>query len=175
MNDVPYRLYRYFDALDILLYVGISGNLAQRDGSHISRSKWMQFTARSTVEEHKTLEDVKAAERGGIVAEHPIFNRSHNSTPEAKERLRAYLEATDRLDLLPPRRKSAPKEPSGLRWYLGATLPILIGDAKYEPHGCWDENGERPWVPGFIGFPEAHDACPPGSMPEVAPSLPEPG
>ena len=93
MSDGPYRLYRYYDARNTLLYVGISGALAARDSGHISKSKWMQFTARSTVERHKTLESVKKAERSAIRAERPIFNKAYNSTPEAKERLRVYLEA----------------------------------------------------------------------------------
>ena len=93
MSDGPYRLYRYYDARNTLLYVGISGALAARDSGHISKSKWMQFTSRSTVERHKTLEGVKKAERSAIRAEHPIFNKAYNSTPEAKERLRVYLEA----------------------------------------------------------------------------------
>ena len=171
MTDDPYRLYRlyrYFDATDIGLYVGISGDLAVRDKSHISRSKWMEFTARSTVERHPTLEVVKRAEREAIETECPIFNKAYNSTPEAKERLRAYLEAAGRLDLLPPARsRPAVKETSGPRYCLvGATLPVLISDrpaAKRAPIGCWDENGERPWVPGWVGWPEAHDDCPPGA------------
>jgi len=30
-------------------------------------------------------------------------------------------------------------------------------------HGCWDADGCRPWVPGWVGWPEAHDWCPPGA------------
>ena len=51
----------------------------------------MQFTARSTVERRKTLEDVKRAEREAIETEHPIFNKQYNNTPEAKARMRMYL------------------------------------------------------------------------------------
>lgn len=105
--DDPYALYRYFDVSDRLLYIGISGDLAIRDTTHISRSRWMQFTARSTVKRHKTLEDVKAAERLAIETEHPLFNRQYNDTPEAKERLRAYLGGLGRLDLLGPRDTSS--------------------------------------------------------------------
>ena len=100
MTD-PYALYRYFDVADIELYVGISGDLAARDTSHIARSKWMQFTARSTVERRRTLEDVKRAEREAIETEHPIFNKQYNNTPEAKARMRAYLVEAGRPDLLP--------------------------------------------------------------------------
>jgi hypothetical protein len=98
--DDPYALYRYFDTRSRLLYVGISGDLANRDRSHISRSRWMQLVASSTVERLKTLEDVQAAERKAIETERPLFNRLHNDTPEARERLRAYLDEIGRLDLL---------------------------------------------------------------------------
>jgi hypothetical protein len=138
MSDDPYRLYRYFDARDILLYVGISGDLAVRDKSHISRSKWMRLTARSTVERRKTLERVKMAERIAIEAEHPIFNVAFNSTPEAKARMRAYLEAAGRLDLLHSGRKvPATREPAGPQWAAGATWPILLGGTLHEEWaGC---------------------------------------
>jgi hypothetical protein len=123
MNDDPYRLYRYFDAKAILLYVGISGDLAVRDRSHISRSKWMQLTAHSIVERRKTLERVKMAERIAIETEHPVFNVAHNSTPEAKQRMRAYLEEIGRLDLLRPARKTRERQ---LIAFDTATLPFRI-------------------------------------------------
>jgi predicted GIY-YIG superfamily endonuclease len=131
MNDEPYRLYRYFDSRRWLLYVGISGDLARRDGTHISRSRWMQFTARSSVERHKTLEGVKEAERTAIESERPIFNKLHNSAPEAKRRLRAYLEAAGRLDLLPPEPEARTKH----RVVFGATHPILLGGTFREWRG----------------------------------------
>jgi prevent-host-death family protein len=62
----------------------------------------MQFTARSTVERHTTLEDVKAAEQKAIETERPLFNRQYNNTPEARGRLRAYLNEIGRMDLLGP-------------------------------------------------------------------------
>jgi hypothetical protein len=134
MNDDPYRLYRYFDTDDILLYVGISGDLADRDKSHISRSKWMQLTARSAVERHKTLERVKLAERTAIETEHPIFNIAYNSTPEAKARMRAYLEAAGRLDLLRPMRKvPATRKPAGPRIsYDMATMGFCFTGGTYQ-------------------------------------------
>jgi predicted GIY-YIG superfamily endonuclease len=106
MDDSPYRLYRYFDTQDVLLYVGITGDIGRRDGSHITRSKWMQFTAHSSAERRDSLADLKAAEHKAIEAEQPIFNKLHNSTPEAVLRLRAYLEAAGRLDLMPLPHKS---------------------------------------------------------------------
>jgi hypothetical protein len=133
VNEDPYRLYRYFDANGTLLYVGISGQLAQRDKSHISRSKWMQLTAGSTVERRKTLARVKLAERIAIETEHPIFNVAYNSTPEAKARMRAYLEAVGRPDLLRSMRKvPAIREPAGPRIsYDTATLGFRFTGGTY--------------------------------------------
>lgn len=102
-SHLQYRLYRYFDSENRLLYIGITGDLAVRDKSHISKSKWMQLTARSTVERFGTDELVRTAERTAIETEHPLFNKQYNNTPEAKARLRAYLEEIGRLDLLGPK------------------------------------------------------------------------
>lgn len=158
---LAYALYRYFDARDIPLYIGISGDLAIRDKSHIASSKWMQFTARSTIERHKTLEDVKRAERVAIETERPIFNQQYNNTPEAKARMRGYLEGVGRPDLLPPAQEAQQKSAPA-----AASHPVLTLK-------CVGPDGSRPWVPGYIGFPEAHDLfCEPGMclgrMPEEA-------
>lgn len=107
-----YALYRYFDSADRLLYVGISGELAARDKAHIAHSRWMRLAARSAIERHPTLEAVGAAEEQVIKAEHPLFNVQFNDTPEARARLRAYLEEIGRLDLL-----SKPAEKAGKRAY----------------------------------------------------------
>jgi hypothetical protein len=98
-----YALYRYFDESDVLLYVGKSGDLAQRNSAHISRSRWMQFAIRSAFERYCTSEEVAEAEREAIRTEHPIFNKQYNDTPEAEERLRAYLTEAGRPDLIPVR------------------------------------------------------------------------
>src|ERR1700677_2868246 len=96
-----YALYRYFDITHRLLYIGISGDLAVRDTSHIARSRWMQLTASSNIERYATLKEVQEAERRAIETEHPLFNRQYNDTPEARKRLVAYLAEMGRADLLP--------------------------------------------------------------------------
>lgn len=95
-------LYRYYDADDLLLYVGISDHLVTRTGSHIKASSWMDFAARSTIERHPTRAVALTAEEAAIKAEHPLFNHQHNDTPEARRRLVEYLIKRDRLDLLAP-------------------------------------------------------------------------
>ena len=109
-----FALYRYFDDGDRLLYVGKSGDIATRDKTHIRRSEWMQFAASSTIERYGTPVELGDAERTAIETEHPLFNRQHNDTPEAREHLRAYLAEAGRLDLMPAERvSSGPLRPSG--------------------------------------------------------------
>lgn len=100
---VQYCLYRYFDEADRLLYAGRTGNMAQRAGSHIASSEWMQFAARSTIRKCASQKELVDAERKAIETEHPIFNRTYNDTPEARKRLVAYLEEAERPDLIPAR------------------------------------------------------------------------
>ena len=95
-------LYRWWDADDMLLYVGISDRLRNRTGSHVEGSSWMDFAARSAVERNPTRLDALDAERSAIETEHPLFNVQYNDAPEARKRLVEYLIAHDRLDLLAP-------------------------------------------------------------------------
>jgi hypothetical protein len=98
----PTALYRYFDADDLLLYIGVSDRLRIRTGDHIAGSSWMDFAVRSTIERHPTRAVALETEESAIKAEHPLFNHQHNDTPEARRRLVEYLVSHDRLDLLVP-------------------------------------------------------------------------
>jgi predicted GIY-YIG superfamily endonuclease len=84
-------LYRYFDDCDRLLYIGITGDLAVRETGHIRASAWMVLTVRSTVARYGSWDEAADAERAAILAERPLFNRKHNDTPQAAERLETYL------------------------------------------------------------------------------------
>lgn len=95
-------LYRWFDADGELLYIGISGELALRQNGHSKKSSWSDFASTSTVERFATRDEARAAERAAIEAEQPLFNGTHNDSPEARQRLIAYLVKHDRLDLLAP-------------------------------------------------------------------------
>ena len=111
MMELPYVLYRYFDDEGRLLYLGISGDYATRQGVHNSTSRWMPLAASSAINRYKTRGDVQKAEQEAVEAEHPLFNVQYNDTPDAKERLKAYLEQIGRLDLLHPRRPVSTSEP----------------------------------------------------------------
>lgn len=95
-------LYSYYDAGDLPLYIGITGDLLGRERNHIKKSMWMEFVARSTVARYPTREEAKAAERAAIRAERPLFNVRHNENPEAVRRLVDYLIEHGRTDLLAP-------------------------------------------------------------------------
>lgn len=99
---VPTALYRWFDASDLLLYIGISSRLQTRTGNHVKGSSWMEFATRSTVERFPSWPEAEAAEEAAIKAEHPLFNHRHNDTPEARRRLVQYLLDHERADLLAP-------------------------------------------------------------------------
>ena len=100
-------LYRYFDDNDRLLYIGRTGDLGRRDKAHIASSLWMELTARSAIKRYRAIKELGDAEEAAIKSEHPIFNFQYNNTPEAEERLRAYLEEVGRPDLIPARLRGA--------------------------------------------------------------------
>lgn len=93
-------LYRHFDTGFRLLYVGISGDLPTRETTHLSSSRWRELIAHTTNEQFVGRCTVVKAERIAIDAEEPLFNRQYNDTPEARERLRIYLEGIGRMDLM---------------------------------------------------------------------------
>jgi hypothetical protein len=95
-------LYRYRDTAGRLLYIGITYSLGGRERGHSRSSIWMQLVASSTVERRPEREDALAAEREAIETEHPLFNRQYNDTPEARARLKSYLEEIGRMDLYVP-------------------------------------------------------------------------
>lgn len=93
-------LYRWFDRHGVLLYIGIAYNMKRRDADHAARSPWWTFAVRQSVEWLDDRPKAEVAERKAIGEEGPIFNRAHNRTAEAKQRLVDYLTAQKRTDLL---------------------------------------------------------------------------
>lgn len=76
----PTALYRYFDADDGLLYIGISRDPDARWTAHLYESKapWCQLAAARTLEWHPSRDEAARAEIAAIRAERPRFNGSHN-------------------------------------------------------------------------------------------------
>ncbi|MEU8197435.1 hypothetical protein AB0C10_26965 [Microbispora amethystogenes] len=97
---VTTALYRYYDAQDRLLYVGITDNLIGRTMDHVQRSSWSEFATRATIERYPTRKEADEAERAAITAERPLFNAQYQDTPETHRRLVEYLIEQGRTDLL---------------------------------------------------------------------------
>jgi len=74
----PLILYRFYDALDQLLYVGITNNPRARFGQHNSDKPWFKKVVRSTMEHFDTRAELEAAEIVAIQSELPIYNRAHS-------------------------------------------------------------------------------------------------
>jgi predicted GIY-YIG superfamily endonuclease len=79
-------LYRFYDANDDLLYVGISNTWYQRFHQHERTSGWFSRVAHATFESYESREAVEAAELIAIKSENPQFNKASNP---------AYETATD--------------------------------------------------------------------------------
>lgn len=80
-------LYRFFDAQDRLLYIGIAGNPGRRFHQHAQEKPWWPQVTRSTMEHHPTREAALVAEKAAIQTEHPLWNVVHNGdrpVPEAE-------------------------------------------------------------------------------------------
>jgi hypothetical protein len=98
----PVALYRWYDAAGRLLYVGITEDLTTRTASHGRKSSWSAFAVRRTVVRYPDRKSAETMERYVIRDERPLFNHVHNDTPEARQRLVAYLVEHGRMDLLAP-------------------------------------------------------------------------
>lgn len=80
-------LYRFYDAEDRLLYVGITFDIRRRWRSHSKDKPWWRDSVRSTMEHFGSREEALAAEAAAIKAEQPIWNVVHNRRPDPPARL----------------------------------------------------------------------------------------
>lgn len=75
-------LYRHFDAVGQLLYVGISLSAVARLAGHKQTAHWFENIARVDIEWHPTREAALEAEVSAIQLEHPLHNVQHaRATP----------------------------------------------------------------------------------------------
>jgi hypothetical protein len=112
-RDGPTGLYRYYDADDVLLYVGLTNSDGTRDSAHRRHSRWMAFAVRRVKgEEFANRDDALEAERVAIRSEAPIFNRAGGVPRRAIDYLFDHRESPVELDGL--RRMAADAE---LAWY----------------------------------------------------------
>jgi hypothetical protein len=74
----PTDLYRYFDAMGRLLYVGISLSVVARACDHRTSSHWYSSWVLMTRVKYPTRETAQRAERRAIRKEKPLHNIRHN-------------------------------------------------------------------------------------------------
>jgi len=73
-----FALYRFFDAEDVLLYIGLTTNPPARLKKHRDEKPWWQEIRQMHVEYHPTISALQAAEREAITNEKPKYNVQHN-------------------------------------------------------------------------------------------------
>ena len=83
LNERPHVLYRFFDATDRLLYIGITVGIRGRLAKHEVEKHWYGEIARISVEHFPTRDAVLAAEKAAIQAERPLHNVQHNGQRQA--------------------------------------------------------------------------------------------
>lgn len=94
-------LYRFYDANDCLLYVGISSNWIARLRTHEKQSHFFVLASKITLEQFATREAVEAAEIKAIEREKPVFNKRDNPPSETwQSHMRDLMDmATGKLDV----------------------------------------------------------------------------
>ncbi len=80
MSQQPHVLYRFYDANDALLYVGITCNPTRRMEKHRGEKPWWTQVARISLEQYGDRQSVLAAERAAIGAERPLHNIRMNGS-----------------------------------------------------------------------------------------------
>lgn len=79
-------LYRFYDADDRLLYIGISTQACARLAQHAKDKEWFPSVARASFEHYDTQAEALAAEKAAIKAERPAHNIRHSPTPRVTRR-----------------------------------------------------------------------------------------
>ena len=105
LSDKRTALYRHFDSVGALLYVGISLTPFRRLSSHRARSHWADQINRVSVEWLPDRETALAAEFAAILAEKPAHNVDFN------HEVRRCLPDPAMQRQQQPRRQSAGKHP----------------------------------------------------------------
>lgn len=91
-DSIPYWVYRYFDANGVLLYVGITHDLEQRDRGHLA-SIFRPYVADRTVTRYDSRTEASVAEINAIRTEDPVFNLKDSAGHRLwKDRVRRGVE-----------------------------------------------------------------------------------
>lgn len=88
----PTSVYRYYDAGNVLLYVGITSRRTSRQAEHNADKEWWPFVRRQSVDHFPTRQEASAREKTLIRQYRPPFNKQHNPDHESMRAL--YLAST---------------------------------------------------------------------------------
>lgn len=77
----PHILYRFYDADDTLLYIGITNSPTTRFNQHRSDKAWFKKVVRSTMQHFATRSELAIAELDAIRDEKPKHNIAHTVAP----------------------------------------------------------------------------------------------
>ena len=78
LANKPHALYRFYDRTDVLLYIGITADLAARLQSHRRDKPWWTSVANIKVEHYPSRKTALKAEAEAIQTERPLYNDQHN-------------------------------------------------------------------------------------------------
>lgn len=85
-------LYRFYNADEALLYVGVTNDPVRRWDQHADAKEWWPQVARKTIEWFEGRAEALAAERTAIRSENPIHNHQSKSSPALREIAAGRLE-----------------------------------------------------------------------------------
>lgn len=91
-------IYRFYDASERLLYIGITENPRARFADHESKKPWWKDVTRHSIEWRETREEAEAAELEAIRAERPVWNVAGSPCPPERPLdpwIRAAIERGD--------------------------------------------------------------------------------
>lgn len=82
--DQPTAVYRFYDADERLLYVGITFHLGMRFAQHERSSEWWRFQRSVKVAWRDSRTVAAAEERTAIRSEKPLYNKSGTRVPRPR-------------------------------------------------------------------------------------------
>ena len=94
-----HAVYRMFDAVGRLLYIGRTGDAGRRFGSHNSK-RWFPLVATIALEWYATEAAAALAEQRAIIKEHPRYNLIRTRALVTRKRMRTASQAAGPM---PPR------------------------------------------------------------------------
>lgn len=167
LEQRPHALYRFYDARQQLLYVGITAALPTRLGNHDDQKPWWTEVVDIKVEHFPGRESVLAAEKAAIIAECPLYNVQHNRgaiTPTSAMPSVGFVDALPGEDAWTFTSRAG-YERTGSLWLYWEVHCDPVSDDWYideiSPEELWrvwltryprDENAEAIYGPGAFGI-----------------------